>query len=150
MDSTHITDDQIDPMETRLADVVAGIHGWTRQCASTTAICAKLNWSVPESTVRFWLRRAEVHGKVYRLSERGGWYATSTAGVPANAFRGREKPPRWWDRRWWMRTRQLALPLLCEIRRAAESPKRKTEGRGDRMMKNIEWRQLPLPLTWVA
>lgn len=72
--------------EQRLINEINDVVRRTGAPAKTKALSARTN--VPESTVRWWLRKAESAGNVARRGERGGWLPGvnfAGAGVPSRS-----------------------------------------------------------------
>jgi len=118
-DMTDGGNTELAPSAFRVRDAVDRVERRSRRPASTIAICAELRFVIPEGTVRHYLRQLEQCGEIYRRSERSGW-RIRPEGAAVKAWEPRKAGKQWWDRRWWERTRQLALPFMVEVRRQVE------------------------------
>ena len=63
--------------ELRLLNEISTVNRNTGAPARTKALSART--AVPESTVRWWLRKAEAEGYVQRRGQRGGWLPGAAA-----------------------------------------------------------------------
>ena len=107
-------DTGIEPFEHRLAQMSRKFYRDTGRAVSSTWLADVLG--MPNSTLRWWLRRAEQHGVLCRASERGGWLTPEHV---HSVWRPDRHLPAWAKR-----TQQRGLPLMVEVARIEAKPAR--------------------------
>ena len=70
-------DVKIEPFIKRLISEIIKLVRNTGAPARTVALAASTH--TPESTIRYWLRKAEDAGHIQRRGKRGGWLATPSS-----------------------------------------------------------------------